>query len=617
MHRTFSTWMLAALCAVAGVAGAARVERGNLLLDGMEAPGTELRDRAARALGGRDAVFAGWLPGGALAVITRFGEVGQLHRVAQPLGAREQLTFGNDPLTAGAIARVAAPVGAATLRDDALGRPQVWYQRFADSAQRRLTDGKSLHGAPLWSNDGKRLVFWGTGRDNFSHDIYLVEPETIVPPRLIIAAVGKSWTPLDWSPDDRRLLLLHAAGRNATELHIADIATGSVTPLPLSRLADGSAAQPPYRIAAARFAPDGRGVHLISALGGEFAQLHYVDATTGDVRTESAGGDGDVESFATTRDGRFLAYVTHVDGASRLTVRDQIARSELAIPALPAGAQLTTPEFDVEGKRLALTIATAQDPRDVHVLELERNALVRYTRSERGPRVAAEVVVPALVRYPTWDRVNGRQRAIAAYLYKPRAAGPHPVVMLLEGAAGAQHRPVFDPTVQFLVNELGYAVVAPNVRGAAGYGATFAALADGAKREDALRDVASLLVWIGVQRDLDRSNVTVMGRGPGAALALASLSLYSDRLRAGIEFAGSPGRANLRAIRRPLFVIQGLNDRRVPASESEAVVASVRGSSGEAWYLAAKDESHVLRRQSNVEFTHAAIAAFLARFSAP
>lgn len=614
MHRTFSIGMLAALCVVASIAGAARIERGNLILDGIEAPSPELLDRAARELGGREAMFAGWLPGGAIAVTTRFGEVAQLHGVAQPLGAREQLTFGNDPVLEVAMPRVGAPTGFATLRDDALGRPQIWYQRFADLAQRRLTDGKSLHGAPLWSNDGKRLVFWGTGRDNLSHDIYLVEPETIVPPRLIIAAVGKSWTPLDWSPDDRKLLLLNAAGRDTSELHIADVATGSVMPLPLARLPEGGDAEPPYRVASARFAPDGRGVYLVSALGGEFARLVYVDTSTGDMRAESTG-EGDVESFAVTRDGRFLAYSINARGTSRLTLRDQIARTDLTLPPLPAGAQIADLAFDPEGKRLGFTLATAQDPRDAYVLDLERNALVRHTRSERGPMSAAEVVVPELVRYPTWDRVNGGQRGIAAYVYKPRSAGPHPVIMLLEGSGGSQHRPVFDASVQFLVNALGYAVIAPNVRGASGYGATFAALAEGSRREDALRDVASLLVWIGVQRDLDRSNVTVLGRGHGATLALGSLSLYGDRLRGGIEFGGSPGRTNVRAIRRPLLVVQGLRDARVPATESEQVVAAVRGSGGEAAYLAAGDETHVFRRRKNEEFAHAAIAAFLARIS--
>ncbi len=47
------------------------------------------------------------------------------------------------------------------------------------------------------------------------------------------------------------------------------------------------------------------------------------------------------------------------------------------------------------------------------------------------------------------------------------------------------------------MNELGYAVVAPNVRGSSGYGRSFLKLDDGALREDSVRDIGALLVWIG------------------------------------------------------------------------------------------------------------------------
>src|SRR5690606_32947348 len=142
-----------------------------------------------------------------------------------------------------------------------------------------------------------------------------------------------------------------------------------------------------------------------------------------------------------------------------------------------------------------------------YVFELERNALVRWTQSETGAIDPAKLVAPQLVRYPTWDRVSGRQRAISAYDYRPRTGGQHPVLVHIHGSAESQYRPGFEPFFQFLVNELGYAVVAPNVRGSSEYGKTFLTLDNGHLRTDSVRDIGSLLVWIGLQPDLDRERV--------------------------------------------------------------------------------------------------------------
>ena len=123
-------------------------------------------------------------------------------------------------------------------------------------------------------------------------------------------------------------------------------------------------------------------------------------------------------------------------------------------------------------------------------------------------------------------------RLLSAFVYKPATPGPHPVLINIHGGPESQYRPRWDAFTQYLVNELGYAVVAPNVRGSSGYGRSFLKLDDGALREDAVRDIGSLLVWIGLQPDLDRSRVVVMGGSYGGYMSLASMVNYGDRLPA-------------------------------------------------------------------------------------
>ena len=222
------------------------------------------------------------------------------------------------------------------------------------------------------------------------------------------------------------------------------------------------------------------------------------------------------------------------------------------------------------------------------------------------------------------------------------------LVIDIHGGPEAQYRPHWDPFIQFLVNELGYAVIAPNVRGSSGYGRSFERLDDGVLRTDAVRDIGSLLFWIGLQPAFDREHVTVMGGSYGGYLALASLADYSDRLRGGIDFSGisnfvtflsntAPNRrdwrreeygderdpkmrdflnrisplSNVTQIRRPLLVIQGLNDPRVPPSESQQMAYRIRSKGGEVWYLAAKNEGHGFRRKANRDVYYLTAAMFL------
>ncbi|MGD9598776.1 MAG: prolyl oligopeptidase family serine peptidase [Steroidobacteraceae bacterium] len=606
MRRSCPALVLAAFVAV--TAQAAREERGTLVLDGVPPASPALIERVRPWLQARAARFRGWLPDGAMLVTTRFAEARQLHRVAAPLGAREQLTFGADDVLVASASPAAGSTGVPFLTaTGAGGPPQLWAWRFADRTAQRVP-GPAVRGTSfVWSPDGRTVAYAGAAADGVHDDVVAFEPGRAQDARLLVAAGARNWRPLAWSADGAHLLL-ETAGAQARELWLADAATGGIAVVPLETA--------PRGIRAARFAPDGRGIYLVAQIEGDFSQLYYLDPVANTMRALTADIPWDIESFAVSPDGRWLAYAANVAGTSRLSVVDQVARSELAPVGLPAG-RISDLAFDRDGKRLAMTAESAVQPPDVYVYEPAGNTLTRWTHSELGPLDPAAPVTPELIRFPTWDRVGGSARTLPAWVFRPRTPGPHPVLVRIASGRDEQARPVFDEFSQIAVNVLGYAVVTPNVRGAAGYGRGFAALGDG-RSEDAIRDIGSLLVWIGVQRDFDRSRIVLMGESQSAPVALGSLAQYNDRVAGGIVLSGAASWSripNARALRRPLLVIHGAQDTVAPVFEAERLVASARGNGAEVWYLGAKDEGHGFRRKANRDAWLTTAAAFLERLN--
>jgi dipeptidyl aminopeptidase/acylaminoacyl peptidase len=622
-------------------------ELGNLIFEGIPGPDPEMAARLESYQQSRSAGFLDWLPDGGMLIATRFGDVEQVHRLTAPLGMREQLTYSADPIT---VAR-AAPTGPSTrfvfLKDEGGDENSQLYYYAGPGNVRQLTQGKFIHGNPLWSNDGQHVAFYGNDRDGASYDVYIADIDaaasTQSAPRLVVGGQQDTWYPLDWSLDDRKLLLWKYLSISESYLYIADVYAGTLTPVDASGRKVG--------ISAAKFAPDGRGVYVVSDADSEFGQLRYVDPVTHEERKLTGNVPWDIERFDVSADGRYLAYVANEDGRSRLTVLDTLQKLELSPAGLPAGRILGV-HFDRAGKRLAISAESSQAPLDVYVFDVVHSTLERWTHSEVGPVDPNTFVAAELVRYPTWDRVNGKQRMLSAYVYRPHTPGPHPVVIDIHGGPEAQYRAEWDPFTQFLVNELGYAVVAPNVRGSSGYGKSFLRLDNGVLREDAVRDIGSLLVWIGLQPVFDRERIVVMGSSYGGYMALASLAAYGDRLRGGIDVVGISNfvsflsgtavyRQDLRraeygderdpkmraflnrisplnnatSIRKPLLIVQGLNDPRVPASESQQMVWRIRSNGGEVWYLAAKDEGHGFRKKTNRDVYLETAAQFLQRLS--
>jgi dipeptidyl aminopeptidase/acylaminoacyl peptidase len=625
-------------CLSAGAAEVQRVENGQRIGENIPEIPAALGERLQRYANTRSAGLGGWIADGSgLLVGTRFANTTQVHRVKTPGGAREQLTFYDEPVAA--IAANPKRNGFVFGKD--VGGSEFWQLYWFDLGTREtklLTDGKSRNESPLWSHDGARLAYSSTARNGKDTDVWVLDLDSGA--KKPVVTEGGSWSASDFSPDGKQLLVQQFVSINEIRPGVVDLENGKLTLFPV----DGGKAS----FGAFKFAPDGSGAYFTSDEGSEFQTLRFHDLRSGKVVPLSAGIAWDVEDYALSADGRRLAFVSNEDGFGVLHLLDTSTRRELPLPVLPKGV-IGSVQFSPDGRRIAFSLNSAVSPSDVYTVDPDAGTVARWTESEVGGLDASTFAAPELVRFPTFDKTGGKPRTIPAFYYRPKAAagGKVPVVVQIHGGPEAQARPVFSAEIQFLVEQLGVAVLVPNVRGSSGYGKSYLLLDNGFKREDSVKDIGALLDWIGTQPELDAQRVGVYGGSYGGYMVLAAMTRYDARLRAGVDIVGisnfvtflqntesyrrdlrraeygderdpkmktflekiSPT-TNAKAISKPLFVAQGANDPRVPASEAAQIVATVRGNGGDVWFLQFGDEGHGFRKKTNVDYFRAATMLF-------
>src|SRR6266545_3650212 len=597
----------------------------------------------------RTASLADWHPTERRMYIrTRFAQSVQLHEVAMPMGDRRQLTFFNDPIT-----WVAARPGDANqvvfaLNEAGAENYQFYLLDRAAGRSQRFTDGKSRNENPHWSRDGKLLAWMSNARNGRDFDLYVGDPAKPGSERRVAELQGQ-WTPLDWSPDNRRLLLLEEISANETYLHWADMATGEVKAI-TPRPAPGKTAEP-VSYQDGRWAADGQSVFTTTDRDGEFLRLVRLGLDNSIQAVISRDISWDVQGLDLSMDGQLVAFFTNEDGFSKLHLADSRTGAALPSPDLPpaVGSNL---QFRPGSHEVGFALSWARSPSDVYSYDPDSRKLERWTASEVGGLNPEQFVVPELVRYPTFDdAAPGQRRTIPAFVYRPskeRFKGPRPVFIDIHGGPEAQSHPSFLGSLNYLPDELGVALVVPNVRGSTGYGKSYLRLDDWKKREDSVQDIGALLDWIKTQPDLDPSRVMVNGGSYGGFMVLSVLVHYGDRIRCAYDSVGisnfvtflqntseyqrdqrrveygderiadmrtflekiSPAR-QADKINRPLLVTSGANDPRVPVSESDQIVAAVEKNGAPVWYVIGKDEGHGFSKKVNTDYMRAVMVEFI------
>lgn len=610
----------------------------NIVVEGIPPIPVSIAQSVERYTNFRAASLASWHPKRReMLISTRFADTPQVHLVKFPLGARRQLTFFPERVAGGSFQPTLGEYFVFSKDIGGNEFSQNYRYDLATGDITLLTDGKSKNSGGRWSKKGDRIIYTSTRRTGKDNDFYIINPLDPKTDKLITQVEGGGWGSLDWAPDDSKILVLEYVSINESYLWLLDAASGE------KKLITPKGGKEKVSYDGAIFSKDGKGLYVLTDKDSEFQRLAYVDLATMQPTYLTTDIKWDVEDIDLSDDGKHLAFVTNEDGTSVLHLFDTATRKEKPLPKLPVGQVLGT-NWHKNNEDLGFTLVSARSTADVYSLNIRSNKIERWTESEGGINTT-NFIDAQLIRWKSFDG-----KTISGFMYRPPAKfkGKRPVIIDIHGGPEAQSRPGFLGRLNYMINELGATIIFPNVRGSSGYGKTFLQLDNGFKREDSVKDIGALLDWIATQPELDKDRILVTGGSYGGYMSLAVATNYPERIRASINIVGISNfvtflertegyRRDLRRveygderdpkmrefllkisplnnasrIKKPLFVIHGQNDPRVPLNEAEQIVATVRKNNIPVWYLMAKDEGHGFSKKRNIDFQFYATIMFI------
>lgn len=606
-----------------------RVTRGNLVLESVPDASPALKERLTRYENVRGHGFQDWTGEGGILVSTRFADVSQIHEVRFPGGARRQLTFYDEPVGSADV----SPKGGAFLFGKDRGGDE-YYQSYRFDLETgettQFSEPGSRNGSALWSDDGSLVAWARTNAGDPNNDILLANPSDPASTRVLLEGEG-AIGPVDWSADGKTLVLQRYKSVAKSHIYSLDVATGTLTEFnPDDDVAYSGAA----------LLADGS-LLTVTDKDSEFQNLVRI-APDGTVTNYTGDLNWDVSDWALSPDETTVAFTVNEGGLGTIRLLEVKSGQVRPGPTLPVGIAGGL-VFSPSGNQVGFTFNGATSPADAWSFDVATLNLTRWTEAETGGLDPEAFITPEMMTYP-----NAEGMDIPAFIYRPEGPGPHPVIISIHGGPESQSRPGFSSSYQYWAKELGLTVIVPNVRGSSGYGKTYVSLDNALGRKKSVEDIGSLLDWIGTQPDLDASKVVVYGGSYGGYMVLASMIDYADRLAAGIDIVGISDfktflentegyRVDLRReeygderdpevaayfaeisplgnadkITKPLFVIQGYNDPRVPYTEAEQILSAVKANGVMAWFMMAMDEGHGFRKQGNREAQREAETLFL------
>ena len=572
---------------------------------------------------------------------TRFGSTSQLHRVLNGMGARTQITFFDEPISAtsyeptkGEYLVYAKDIGGNEFS-------QLFKLDLKTQQSTLLTDGgRSQNGGINWRKDGKGFYYSSTKRNGGDRDVYFMDPNNPKAEKLILQVKGGGWGIQVISADNKQLVLGEYVSINESYLWLLDIATGKLTEITDRKVKGVSQSD-------ATFSNVPNEIWFVTDKNNEFERLATMNLKTKKTTYHTTAIPWNVENYDLSEDQKSIVFTSNEAGLNKMYLMNTATKSYTEVKGLPVGLS-SNPRFTKDNKSIFFNQSTAQTASDIYQLEISSGKAARWTESELGEMQPSEMSVPKFIEWKSFDDL-----AVSGFYYpaSQKFKGKRPVIIMIHGGPEGQSMASFLGGNNFYTSEMGVSLIYPNVRGSSGFGKTYLAKDNGFLREDSVKDIGALLEWIAKQPELDKDKIMIMGGSYGGYMTLATAFHYADKIKCSVDIVGISNfntflknteeyRRDLRRaeygderdpkmaaffdkmaplnntdkIKKPMFIIQGTNDPRVPVTEAMQMRDKLKAQGNTVWYLEAKDEGHGFKKKANIDYQRLAVIRFMQEY---
>ena len=519
-----------------------------------------------------------------------------------------------------------------------------------DGTERDLTPGEKLRAQFMgWRPDGSAFFVSSNERDPRFFDLYRYDAQTY--DRTLLYKNEEGFDLGVVSRDERWIALNRSNTTSDSDIYLFDIATQQVKHL--------TPHQGAISFRAETFDPVSRKLLFLTNEGSEFKRLCTYDLLTGTVRDHESA-DWDVITTYFSRDGKFRVTGINQDGSIVIRIVEILekegaageqAENPVTLPALPEG-EIRGVVFSGNSARMAFYVNGDRSPDNLCVLDFKAGRIgqIRQLTQSLSPDIdPSDLVEAQVVRFKSFDGT-----VIPSIYFKPHeasASNKAPAIVYVHGGPGGQTMRGYNAQIQYLVNH-GYAVLGINNRGSSGYGKTFFTAANRKHGREPLWDCVEARTYLASLGYIDHERIGIMGGSYGGYMTLAALAFRPEVFKVGVDIFGvsnwlrtlesiplyweSVRKAiydeigdpvkdidflvatsplfHAREIRKPLMVIQGVNDPRVIKAESDSIVEAVRRHNVPVEYLVFPDEGHSFTKKKNQIEANRRILEFLDKY---
>lgn len=618
------------------------VPNENLITENIAAIPKSLNEKIKKYSESRGANFTAIHPNGKeLIMVTRFASTNQLHQLSKPLGNRKQITFFDEPVNSADFEPTKGEylVYSKDIGGNEFG--QLFRLDLKSMESTLLTDGgRSQNGGMKWKKDGSGFYFSSTKRNGGDRDIYYMNPLNPSETELILELKGGGWGISDISDDGKKLIIGEYVSANESYLYLFDTETKKLEPITdrnEKQIVQGGA----------KFAKNSDEIWYVTDRDNEFKRLALMNLKTKKITYFTTDIPLEVSDYTLSKDKSKIVFETNESGLNKLYLMDTGTKKYAPIKGLPIGL-INNIEFTDDGKSLFFSQSTYDSSSDIYRLDMASKNIERWTDSEQGEMQKSDMAQPKLIEWTSFDKMK-----ISGFYYpaSKKFTGKRPVMINIHGGPEGQSMASSLGANNYYPNEMGVAIIYPNVRGSSGFGKTYIASDNGFNRMNSVKDIGALLDWIAKQSELDKDRIMIMGGSYGGFMTLATAYEYADKIRCSVDVVGISDfntflknteeyRRDLRRaeygderdpkmsafftkiaplnntdkIKKPMFIIQGTNDPRVPVTEAMQMRDKLKAQGNTVWYLEAKNEGHGFRKKENVDFQRLAVIKFMQEY---